>query len=96
MPYRFEWDGEKARLNWIKHGVSFDEATTVFDDSLARVFDDELHSRDERREVIIGRSINNRLVVVCFTERPNERIRIINARLRTPKEQKAYEENLDF
>ncbi len=96
MAYRFEWDEEKARSNWIKHGVSFAEATTVFDDSLARIFDDELHSTDERREIIIGRSISNRLVVVCFTERPNERIRIINARLRTPKEQKAYEENIDF
>ena len=96
MHYNFEWDEEKARSNWIKHGVSFDEATTVFDDSLARIFDDELHSTDERREIIIGRSISNRLVVVCFTERSNERIRIINARLRTPKEQKAYEENVDF
>jgi len=96
MPFNFEWDEEKARSNWIKHGVSFDEATTVFDDSLARIFDDELHSTDERREIIIGRSISNRLVVVCFTERSNERIRIINARLRTPKEQKAYEENVDF
>jgi len=96
MAYRFEWDEEKAKSNWIKHGVSFDEATTVFDDSLGRIFDDELHSTDERREIIMGRSINNRLLVVCFTERPNERIRIINARLRTVKEQKAYEENVDF
>ena len=96
MPYNFEWDEDKARSNWIKHGVSFDEATTVFDDSLGRIFDDELHSTDERREIIMGRSINNRLLVVCFTERPNERIRIINARLRTVKEQKAYEENVDF
>jgi uncharacterized DUF497 family protein len=45
MAYRFEWDEDKAKSNWIKHGVSFDEATTVFDDSLARIFDDELHSR---------------------------------------------------
>ena len=96
MPFNFEWDEEKARSNWIKHGVSFDEATTVFDDSLGRIFDDELHSTDERREIFMGRSINNRLLVVCFTERPNERIWIINARLRTPKEQKAYEENVDF
>ncbi len=96
MPYNFEWDEEKAKSNWIKHGVSFDEATTIFDDPLARIFDDELHSTDERREIIIGRSLSNRLVVVCFTERSNERIRIINARLRTPKEQKAYEENVDF
>jgi uncharacterized DUF497 family protein len=96
MAYSFEWDEDKAKSNWIKHDVSFDEATTVFDDSLARIFDDELHSADERREVITGRSINNRLLVVCFTERPDERIRIINARLQTPKERKAYEENVDF
>jgi len=96
MAYRFEWDEDKAKSNWIKHGVSFDEASTVFDDSLARIFDDELHSTDERREIIIGHSINNRLLVVCFTERPNERIRIINARLHTPKERIAYEENVDF
>jgi uncharacterized DUF497 family protein len=96
MAYRFEWDETKARSNSIKHGVSFDEATTVFEDSLARVFDDELHSTDERREIIIGRSISNRLLVVCFTERPNERIRIISARLQTPKERIAYEENIDF
>ena len=96
MAYRFEWDEDKAKSNWIKHDVSFDEATTVFDDSLARVFDDALHSTDERREIIIGRSINYRLLVVCFTERPNEKIRIINARLQTPKERKAYEENVDL
>ena len=96
MAYRFEWDEDKASSNLVKHGISFDEATTVFDDSLGRIFDDELHSTDEKREIIIGHSINNRLVVVCFTERPNERIRIISARLRTGKEQKAYEENVDF
>ncbi len=96
MAYRFEWDEEKAKSNWIRHSVSFDEATTVFDDSLARIFDDELLSTDERREIIVGHSINNRLLLVCFTERPNERIRIISARLRTPNEQKAYEENVDF
>ena len=93
MAYRFEWDDNKARSNFKRHGVRFDEATTVFDDSLARIFDDEPHSDDEKREIIIGHSVNNRLLVVCFTERPNERIRIISARLRTPKELKAYEEN---
>lgn len=93
MAYRFEWDEVKARSNWIKHGVSFDEASTVFDDSLARIFDDELHSGDEKREIIVGHSINQRLLVICFIERPNERIRIINARLSTPKERKAYEED---
>ena len=95
MAYRFEWDSNKARSNLIKHGVSFDEAATVFDDSFARIFDDEPHSKDERREVIIGHSINNRLLVICFTERPDERIRIISARVHTPKERKAYEENIE-
>jgi uncharacterized protein len=73
--------------------VSFDEASTVFDDSLAKIFDDEHHSDDESREIIIGHSINQRLLVVCFTERLNERIRTISARLRTTKERKAFEEN---
>lgn len=86
----------KSQVELAKHGVSFDEATTVFDDSLARIVDDKLHSTVERREIIIGHSINNQLLVVCFTERANERIRIINARLQTPKERKAYEENIDF
>lgn len=94
MAYRFEWDERKAKSNWIKHRVSFDEASTVFDDSVARIFDDELHSAEERREIIIGHSINDRLLVVCFTEPPRERIRIISARLRTPKELKSYEENV--
>jgi uncharacterized DUF497 family protein len=94
MAYRFEWNDAKAKSNLIGHGISFDEAT-VFDDRLARIFDDELHSGAERREIIIEHSINNRLVVVCFNERPNERIRVISARLPTPKEREAYEENVD-
>lgn len=95
MSYRFEWDDNKASTNQIDHGVSFDEASTVFDDSLARIFDDELHSINERREIILGHSINNRLLLVCFAERPREIIRIISARLTTPKERKDYEENVD-
>jgi len=94
MAYRFEWDEHKARSNRIKHGVSFDEASSVFDDSLAKIFDDELHSGDEHREIIVGRSIKRRLLLVCFTERPNERIRIVSARLPTARERKAYEENI--
>lgn len=93
MAYGFEWDRRKAKANRLKHGVSFDEATTVFEDPLARIFDDEVHSSDEGREIIIGHSINDRLLVVCFTERPNERIRIISARFPTTKERNAYEEN---
>jgi len=95
MSYRFEWDDNKARSNLIDHGVSFDEASTVFDDSLARIFDDEGHSIDERREIIIGHSVNNRLLLVCFTERPKEIIRIISARTPTGKERKGYEENIE-
>jgi uncharacterized DUF497 family protein len=94
MAFRFEWDEAKASANRIKHGVNFDEATTVFEDSLARIFDDEPHSTDEKREIVIGRSVNERILLVCFTARPDERIRIISARLPTPKERKAYEKNI--
>lgn len=94
MAYRFEWDEHKGRSNRIKHGVSFDEASSVFDDSLARIFDDKLHSSEEHREIIVGHSIKRRLLVVCFTGRPNERIRIVSARLPTARERKDYEENI--
>ena len=96
MSYRFEWDENKARSNQIEHEVTFDEASTVFDDSLAKIFDDEEHSIGERREIIIGHSVNHRLLLVCFTERANQIIRIISARRPTPKERKEYEENVEF
>jgi uncharacterized protein len=89
---RVEWNGQKAEDNLAKHGVSFEEAQTVFHDPLAHIFDDEAHSADENREIIIGHSIINRLVLVCFTER-RDAIRIFSARLATPKERKDYEEN---
>lgn len=95
MSYGFEWDDDKARSNQIKHGISFDEAATVFNDSLARIFDDELHSINEAREFIIGHSIKDRLLLICFAERPKEIIRIISARLPTKKERKDYEETVD-
>jgi uncharacterized DUF497 family protein len=90
---RFEWDPKKAKANLKKHRVSFDEATTVFKDPLARIFDDEEHSVHERREIIIGHSILDRLVLVCFTERAQETVRIFSARLATSKEREDYEEN---
>jgi uncharacterized protein len=97
MGYRFKWDPNKAATNLINHpGVSFDEASTVFESPLALIFDDEVHSFDERREIIIGPSINNRLLLVCFVEQSNEIIRIISARLPIKRERKAYEENTDF
>jgi uncharacterized protein len=91
MAFRFEWDSRKAAANISKHGVSFDEASTVFDDRLALIFDDEFHSTDEVRELIIGHSVNNRLLLVFFVEHPGELIRLISARVATKKEQQDYE-----
>ena len=95
MSVRFEWDRHKAAINIRRHGVSFDEASTVFDDPLASIFDDEDHSIDEAREIIIGRSISDRLLLVCFTERTQDVIRILSARLTTKRERKDYGENLN-
>jgi len=93
MKIGFEWDRRKATANLAKHGVSFEEALTVFADPLARIFDDEDHSIDERREIIIGHSIRGRLLVVCFTQR-GEALRILTARRATKNERKDYEENV--
>lgn len=93
MPLRFEWDKRKAISNLSKHRVSFDEASTVFQYPLTRIFDDETHSAEEPREIIIGHSITNRLVVVSFTEKPSGAVRLISARLATRNEREDYEEN---
>jgi len=90
---QFEWDKEKAESNLKKHGVSFHEAKTVFGDLSAKMFYDEEHSVDEKREFIIGYSEMNRLLVVYFTERENRKLRIISARKPTNVERKDYEEN---
>lgn len=73
----------------------FDEAETVFDDPLALIFDDEWHSTNEEREIIVGHSDLNRLLLVCFTERDSA-VRIISAREATYKEHRDYEENASF
>ncbi len=93
MNYHFVWNKNKAISNQRKHGVSFDEARTVFSDPLARIFDDEDHSSTEHREIIIGHSTARRLLIVSFTERQNA-IRLISARLTTNRERKDYEENI--
>lgn len=93
MKIGFEWDRRKATANFAKHGVSFEEALTVFADPLARIFDDEDHSIDEHREIIIGHSIRERLLVVCFTQR-GDAVRILSARRATKNERKDYEENV--
>jgi uncharacterized protein len=95
MALTFEWDRAKAKLNLTKHRVSFDEASTVFSDPLAKIFADEEHSDREPREILIGHSIRQRLLLVSFTERGRDRVRIISARLATPNERKAHEENQD-
>lgn len=87
---QFEWDDEKAAANLRKHDVSFSEAESVFGDSLARIFEDEEHSFNEKRNAIFGHSDLDRLLIVVFTERDDDRIRIISARLATPKESRRY------
>jgi uncharacterized DUF497 family protein len=89
---RFIWDKNKARKNLVKHNIDFNEATTVFYDPLAFIFDDEPHSENEKRELIIGTSNKNKLLIVSFTEK-NNNIRIISARKATRNEKKDYEEN---
>ena len=92
MPLRFSWDSRKAESNWAKHGVTFEEAVSVFADPFGRIFDDAAHSERERRELIVGHSKLRRLLLVNFSER-EERIRIISARKATRAERKDYEEN---
>ena len=96
MSLRFEWDDDKAASNIKKHGVGFEEAQTVFYDPLAYIFDDEAHSVDEVREIIIGHSIINRLLLVCFTECAPSLIRIISARPAIKREREDYEESRYF
>ncbi|MEI8307515.1 MAG: BrnT family toxin [Chloroflexales bacterium] len=86
----FEWNPIKADVNRQKHGVTFNEAKTVFDDPLAVIFDDEAHSVDEPREIIIGHSLQNNLLLVCFTDRDGC-IRLISARRATARERYDYE-----
>lgn len=95
MSLRFEWDTAKATANIRKHGVGFDEASTVFSDPLAVIFDDDRHSEEEHREIIIGHSIRDRLLVVAFTERRATLVRIISARRATNRERAEYEEGTD-
>ena len=76
----FEWDLNKAHTNLKRHAVSFNEAQTVFDDPLACIFDDEWHSIGEARELIIGHSSDNRLLIVSFVETMSGVVRIISAR----------------
>ena len=86
----FEWNTNKAESNLRKHGVSFQEAASVFGDDLGITVYDPDHSKDEDRYITIGWSDRRRLLIVSHTDR-EERIRIISARALTPSERKDYE-----
>jgi uncharacterized protein len=92
MSLEFEWDSSKAEENLKNHGVGFDEALTVFGDPAARILDDPDHSANEAREIIIGYSQRQRLLLVSFTERV-PKVRIISARKATRRERQDYEQS---
>ncbi len=96
---RFSWHNDKAAKNLQDHGVSFDEAATVFDHPLARDLCDDLHSWDEPRYYTVGPSSSGRLLLVCWTLRNDERgevIHLISAREPEPREKRQYEASEDF
>ena len=90
----YEWDPAKAAANLKKHGVSFEEAASIFLDELALTFWDPDHSEEEEREITIGRSAEQRILFVAHTAR-EDRIRIISARQATSQERRQYEEGID-
>jgi len=92
MKMTFEWDPEKAQINLVKHGVTFHEASTAFGDPFSLTIPDPDHSIHEQRFLLLGRSTDNRLLVVAFTDRePNTRI--ISARKATNSEKRSYEKS---
>jgi uncharacterized DUF497 family protein len=87
----YEWDVRKATANLAKHGISFEDAASVFLDPLAMTFSDPDHCQEEEREITIGYSRRRQVVFVAHSRREN-RQRLISARLATKKERKQYEE----
>jgi uncharacterized protein len=94
MSLTFEWDLRKARSNLAKHGVAFEQASTIFGDSLSLTIPDSEHSRMERRYATMGRAFNGKLLVVVHTDR-DDNIRIISARRASRRERKFYEETIE-
>ena len=92
---RFSWDEKKSQSNLRKHGISFDEALTVFDDIYARLIPDPDHSEVEERFILLGLSVKSHILTVvhCYRDKDNI-IRIISARKSTKKEEKKYKEYL--
>ncbi|MDJ0649979.1 MAG: BrnT family toxin [Xenococcaceae cyanobacterium MO_188.B19] len=91
MALHFEWDENKATANYQKHGISFDEAKTVFNDPFSITIVDPNHSLEEERYIDIGLSAKLRILVVVYTER-HSKIRIISCRQATTRERKTYEQ----
>ena len=92
MPLNFQWDDNKARSNLAKHGVSFEEAATVFGDALSLTIPDPAHSQKEDRFIILGMSHKGKLLVVVHTER-GDSIRLISARRASRRERQSHEES---
>ena len=90
MAYVFKWDPAKAAANVQEHGVTFDDASTVFGDPLALLMPDPDHSEDEERYLLLGMSTRQRLLVIAFVERP-PLTRLISARRATRRERRRYE-----
>lgn len=88
---KFEWDPQKADSNLKKHGVSFQDAASVFGDALSITYPDPDHSVREQRFITVGMSRSGRVLMVAHTDR-GDNIRIISARKTTPKERRYYEE----
>ena len=93
---KFTWDPRKDLSNQVKHGVSFTEAATVFDDPLAWTVGDPDHSIAESRSLTTGFSAAARLLIVAHAEDDDDRIRIINARPTTNAERRTYEEGDEY
>ena len=91
MGLTFEWDDQKAQENVRRHGVSFEESSTIFGDPLSLTIEDPLHSVEEDRLITIGLSLVGSVLVVVHTER-GDNIRIISARLARPRERRVYGE----
>ncbi len=92
MGLQFEWDEKKAQSNLRKHGISFEEATTAFGDTLSITIDDPLHSQNEDRLILIGLSEDLKTLVVVHVEK-RDTVRIISARKASKREKQFYEEN---
>ncbi len=94
MPLTFEWDSRKARSNRAKHGVGFEEASTVFGDPPSLTIPDPEHSKIEDRFVTMGSAFTGKLLVVVHTDR-GDNIRIISARRASRRERKSYEKGTE-